>query len=119
MNKKSFKAPLASKIKNRKIRILKKARISQNLGGGFLRQEFPPVNVNAFSFAELRMPAGSGRAVISGGYSINFPTTYSAMQVESYPAQDDLWLITVYNNTATPRVITPYLITKRDFGSIG
>lgn len=88
-----------------------RARVTQNLGNGFRRVEFPPQTVEANNFLSLFLPAETGRVVISAGWTItNFA---SAWPTDSFPASDTEWVIIIENPTAVAREVIPFLITKR------
>ncbi|MGO4275803.1 hypothetical protein AB4Z22_39190 [Paenibacillus sp. TAF58] len=91
------------------------ARITQNLGNGFLRSVFTNRVIPPNSSIELSLLSPANRRVISGGWSIRSgdPKTQAVFSTESYPRTEFEWVITVWNNTPDFQIITPYFITKR------
>ncbi|MEC0183721.1 hypothetical protein P4H61_19725 [Paenibacillus peoriae] len=87
-----------------------KARVTQDLGNGFLRDQFSPFTVGPNSFITITFTAGSGRVVINAGWFISGST--SAWPTNSYPVTDTQWRLIIQNSTNVTRTVVPYLITK-------
>ncbi|WP_151733468.1 hypothetical protein [Paenibacillus tengchongensis] len=100
-----------AKRKGRRVRLrASNVRTTQNLGNGFRRVEFNPVTIGARSFLTLILSAGSGRAVINGGWTIS--EFASAWPTDSFPLSDTEWVIILENPTGVVREVIPFLITK-------
>lgn len=87
-----------------------RARITQNLGGGFRRTVFNPISIGANSFLTITFTAGLGRVVINAGWTIS--GFASAWPTDSFPFRDNTWILIIENPTNIARTVTPYLITK-------
>ncbi|MBB6634538.1 hypothetical protein [Cohnella thailandensis] len=99
------------KMRKGKIVRLRRVRIRQNLGNGFLRSVFSSDTVDANSFVTFNLTAAEGRVVVNAGWTISTPTAM-AFASESFPTSTTNWRITIQNPTNTQRTVTPYLITK-------
>lgn len=86
------------------------ARATQNLGNGFRRTVFNPIQIDPNSFLTIRFTAGRGRVVINAGWNIT--DFLAAWPTDSYPVTDNRWILIIQNPTNVTRFVTPYLITK-------
>lgn len=98
--------------KVRKIRMTK-VKITQNLGNGFRRDVFGSFTLFPGEFVRIDLPAGPGRRVITGGWSISSDTEVYA--TDYYPSSSRVWTIFLHNQDTTSTIVTTYLISKRRF----
>lgn len=110
MNKTASKKATLRKGKRILLRATR-ARITQNLGGGFRRHELNPVTIGANTISALELAAPPGRVVISAGWAIT--DLASAWPTDSFPASVNRWVLLLENPTNFEREVIPFLITKR------
>ncbi|MCU5138270.1 hypothetical protein OCA06_00380 [Bacillus cereus] len=81
-----------------------------NIGNGFYFTSWSDVTINSKRFHTFILNA-TDRRVISGGWKL-FGEPAKVFAVESYPRHRDQWIITLYNDEAIEKRISPSLITK-------
>jgi len=98
-------------LKHKKVVVnAKKAKIKQDLGGGFRRFVYT-FTVNPFNFFTFTFTGGAWKPV-SGGWWIANDTSQTAYAVSNYSWTPNNWRTVVYNPTSSARTIAFTIIAK-------